>query len=622
MMTGKYLRPLLALGLGQDSETLASQLRRYGYRTAAFYPPAVFFIDEPKFVTFEQRALDFEYRKVEFADPALRESQLRAYLSDAPQGKPLFVWVHYFEPHEPYVQHPEHRFGDSDLDAYDSEIAAADDGVGRVVDAVREKRPNAIVIVTADHGEEFGDHGGRYHGTTVYEEQVRVPLVVVGAGVRAKADVDVPVQTIDLVPTVLSAMGIPRPARVRGRDSGPLLAHGVDGGRRGVRVRRDGRLRARSRKAKSGSFARSRRTRARSTTSARTRARSATRRARAQRSSRRCERSSSRWSARTGDSRGRGPSLPDALRRGAAGDVSAAEEVAGLLDDVNVEYRREATRVLFDLRSAQGARAAAARARQRRGPASARDGRVGRSCASIARRTLCAWSRSSRRPRSRRAVARRSRSPSEATHLARAELGAWLVAPGVEFTRQREIVRRARVFEGARRDPALVGLLDDVRLRGYVADALGKLGDPSAKAPLLAHFAVERYVGVRPREANALVALGAGEGAHDAAREVRGVARANGRRARDRPQIGALESHVGARRHAHAQGARRPPAARRLARAPRRHRGGRWRRRERARIGRNMGRRAGPRWDRDRARVGAGGVRRGALARPEDERNP
>ncbi|HEY6462322.1 MAG TPA: sulfatase, partial [Polyangiaceae bacterium] len=226
MMTGKYLRPLLALGLGEDSETWAQDLRRYGWRTAAFYPPAVFFIDEERFPRFEHETLGFEYAKVEFADPALREQQIAGYLDGAPVGTPLFLWVHFFEPHEPYVMHPEHPFAggrSADEDAYDSEVATADDGIGRVLRLVRARRPGAAVIVTADHGEEFGDHGGRYHGTTVYEEQVRVPLVVGGPGVRAGARVETVVQTIDLLPTVLSALGIPRPARVRGRDLGPVL---------------------------------------------------------------------------------------------------------------------------------------------------------------------------------------------------------------------------------------------------------------------------------------------------------------------------------------------------------------------------------------------------------------
>jgi hypothetical protein len=176
-MTGKYMRPLIAMGLGADSDTWAGLLRRYGYRTAAFYPPAVFFIDGDHFEAMRARGLDFEYRKEEFATPELRTRQVSEYLATAPHDKPMFLWVHFFEPHEPYVAHPEHPFGTSDIDRYDSEIATADDAIGAIVREVQSARPGAIVIATADHGEEFGEHGGRYHGTTVFEEQVRVPLL-------------------------------------------------------------------------------------------------------------------------------------------------------------------------------------------------------------------------------------------------------------------------------------------------------------------------------------------------------------------------------------------------------------------------------------------------------------
>ncbi|HEX4516149.1 MAG TPA: sulfatase-like hydrolase/transferase [Polyangiaceae bacterium] len=510
MMTGKYVRPLLALGLGADSETLASDLRRYGYRTAAFYPPAVFFIDESKFQTFEERALDFEYRKVEFADPALRETQLRAYLQTAATDKPLFLWVHYFEPHEPYVQHASHHFGDADVDAYDSEIAEADDGVGRVVAAVREKRPNAIVIVTADHGEEFGDHGGRYHGTTVYEEQVRVPLLVTGPGVRAGARVDLPVQTIDLVPTILSALRIPRPARVRGRDLGGLLAGDAkkdDAGfafaetddyallaKRSLRLVCEKRVDAcalydvATDAAEKHDVSASH---APDVTAMRNELAAV-------------ERSHGRFE-------GQGAALPDALRRGAAGDVTAAEEVAGLLDDVNVEYRREAARVLFDLRSDKGSTwPQMRRARDKdedeivRGTCAAALVRVDRTEDAAPATALLASSNEDLRRRAALALAERGDAAGAK------ELATWLAAPGVDFTRQRDIVAALATSKARAQVPALVALLGDVRLRGYVAEALGKLGDVSAKPALLAHFSAEPYAPVRAREAEALVALGAG----------------------------------------------------------------------------------------------------------------
>jgi arylsulfatase A-like enzyme len=509
MMTGKYMRPLLALGLGKDSETLASHLRRYGYRTAAFYPPAVFFIDAPKFTTFEERALDFEYRKVEFADPVLRERQLRDYLATAPKDKPLLVWVHFFEPHEPYVQHPEHHFGDTDVDAYDSEIATADDGVGRVVDAVSASRPGAVVIVTADHGEEFGDHGGRYHGTSVYEEQVRVPLVVTGPGVRAGASVDVPVQTIDLVPTVLSALGIPRPARVRGRDLGALLVKDAPKGEKGfafaetddASLLAKGPLRLVCQKQIDACALFD-------VAADPAEKHDVSREHAADVGAMRAELDAIERSH--GKFEGQGARLPDALRRGAAGDTAAAVEVAGLLDDVNLDYRREAARVLFDLRSAATA------PQLRRSCRNDDDATVrGTCCAALLRVDASADTGpakallSSDDAELRRLAALALAERGEASGAG--ELEAWLEQPGVEFARQREIVAALATAKAKSAVPVLVRMLDDVRLRGYAADALGALGDPAAKAPLLEHFAAERYVSVRPREASALLALGAGK---------------------------------------------------------------------------------------------------------------
>lgn len=233
LMTGKYIRPLLELGLGEDSDTWAAHLQRYGYRTAAFYPPAVFSVDTERFAVFRDRGFDFEYRREEFADARFRAEQVRSYLAEAGRDEPIFLWVHFFEPHEPYEQHAGHWFGDSDLDAYDSEIAATDAEIGRVVRAMRETHPDTVIVIAADHGEEFDDHGGRHHGTTAYEEQVRVPLLVLGPGVAARRVV-APVQTIDLLPTVLSALGGARPPRLRGRDLGLFLAGLSPQGERGL----------------------------------------------------------------------------------------------------------------------------------------------------------------------------------------------------------------------------------------------------------------------------------------------------------------------------------------------------------------------------------------------------
>jgi hypothetical protein len=144
LMTGKYMRPLLLQGMGLDSDTWAGLLRKYGYRTAAFYPPAVFFIDASRFEPFIARSLDFEYRWVEFAEGATRLGQVERYLGEAGADKPLFVWVHLFSPHEPYESHAEHPFGDRDVDRYDAEIAHADATLGKLADAFLARRPRGV----------------------------------------------------------------------------------------------------------------------------------------------------------------------------------------------------------------------------------------------------------------------------------------------------------------------------------------------------------------------------------------------------------------------------------------------------------------------------------------------
>jgi HEAT repeat protein len=512
MMTGKYMRPLLSVGLGEDSETWAHLLRHYGRRTAAFYPPAVFFIDGPRFTNFERSGLDFEYRRVEFSSAAERAEQVSRYLDKAPNDKSLFLWVHLFEPHEPYVMHPEHPFGDAakgttDRDAYDSEVAAADAGIGKILERVREKRPRAIVMVTADHGEEFGEHGGRYHGTTVYEEQVRVPLVVAGPGI-ARRRVAAPVQTIDLLPTTLSALGIPRPARLRGRDLGPLLAGTrsddpglafvetddmtmmARGPHRLVCARRAAACALYDAKADPGEVSD-----LGSSGQSGKELRQLT--AAVSREHGRLER---------GDAQG----WPDALRRGMQGDADAAEEVASLLDDVRADVRRKAAEVLFDLHapstsaSLRRALASADDADVRRASALALV-RIGEAPSPLAEELLREgppeWKR-------RAALAFAERGDARGGP----ELVAWWTAGATaDFGRAREIASALAKVKEKSAVPALIKSLDDLRLRPYVADALGAIGDGRARAPLAAALAGERYVPTRPHLARALVALGGRE---------------------------------------------------------------------------------------------------------------
>lgn len=224
LWTGKYLRPVLSLPAASKShETLPNLVRRFGYRTAAFYPPAVFFVDEDRFAGLAEDHFGFEYVKEMFAPAHERVAQLREYLDQADPGHPLLVWMHLFEPHEPYDPKPEFARGSEPEQRYDGEVAAADAAAGALIAMFRERNPNATIIVTSDHGEEFGEHGGHHHGTTLFEEQIRVPLIWSSPGRVQPRRIESPAQLVDLAPTLLAALAIPRDPRMRGADLSALL---------------------------------------------------------------------------------------------------------------------------------------------------------------------------------------------------------------------------------------------------------------------------------------------------------------------------------------------------------------------------------------------------------------
>ena len=103
--------------------------------------------------------------------------------------------------------------------AYDAEVAFVDAQIGRLV-AELERRGDlarTTIVVTADHGEEFWDHGAFEHGHSLYDELVRVPLVVCTPASIAAHSIDVPVRSLDLMPTVFELLGVPPPASFEGR---------------------------------------------------------------------------------------------------------------------------------------------------------------------------------------------------------------------------------------------------------------------------------------------------------------------------------------------------------------------------------------------------------------------
>ncbi len=512
LMTGKYIRPLLLQGAGKDSETWASLLRRYGYRTAAFYPPAVFFIDPQLFAEFEQSNLGFEYQKKEFLEGAPRVAQVKQYLEQQAPEQPLFVWVHLFGPHEPYERHAEFDFGDRDIDRYDGEIAAADHTAGELVRAFRKHRPDAVVILSADHGEEFGEHGGRYHGSSVYEEQVRVPLLISAPGVLEPGVHSGPVQTIDLLPTLLSGLSIPKRPRIRGRDlssrllqpaephqgfayaeteSQTMLAEGT---LRLLCARRVGACRLFDLSSDPGQqrdvagelpeqFERLKR--------------------------RIQQHNASHGQFEQAGLRQEQGRWPPAILRGIAGDGDAALEIAALLDDAEVSLRRKAAELLFKLARPDTV-AALSLALERD-----EDEQVQNFCALAltrlglgAARTLELLRGDDLRFR-RLAALVLAETGDRRGHM---ELVGWWQHrdKSLDFEMSQQVLAALGKARSKEAVWPLVQSLDDVRLRPQIAKTLAQIGDETARGPLAKALQNERYHSARVALAEALVQLDAG----------------------------------------------------------------------------------------------------------------
>jgi arylsulfatase A-like enzyme len=141
-----------------------------------------------------------------------------ALLEAAPAGKPAFIWAHYLEPHDSYVFHKDFPpSGHPRRGVYDGEVAFADNEVGKVIAAIDASsyKDRTAIIVSADHGEAFGEHERYRHGFTVFEEEVWVPLMMRIPGHKPQR-IDTPRSVMDIPRTVAALLGVDPPARWRG----------------------------------------------------------------------------------------------------------------------------------------------------------------------------------------------------------------------------------------------------------------------------------------------------------------------------------------------------------------------------------------------------------------------
>jgi arylsulfatase A-like enzyme len=241
--------------------TLASVLQAAGYDTVAT-------VDNPNVAASLGYAKGFRHYRETWEEPALASEMDRtraitadgiAFLRAATPEKPFLLWLHYVNPHAPYEPPP--PFDTAFLDAqaargpvlqavpgfhggvprqwarpgkplgwyvaqYDGEIAAVDQEVGRVLEALAASAvaDRTLVVLTTDHGESLGEHDYFFdHGENLYDPSMRIPLVIAGPGIAAGRRSAELATTLDVVPTLLDALKVSYPPDLAGTSLLPAM---------------------------------------------------------------------------------------------------------------------------------------------------------------------------------------------------------------------------------------------------------------------------------------------------------------------------------------------------------------------------------------------------------------
>jgi arylsulfatase A-like enzyme/Tfp pilus assembly protein PilF len=235
ILSGRYpfqhgLRDNAGYRFPANLDTIATLLKARGYRTGAFvsaFPLDSRFGLDRGFDLYDDRLGDPEsvasFRMTERRGPET-VAAARHFVAAEP-GRPWFCWVHLYEPHAPYEPPGSlaARFSNA---PYKGEVAAADEALGALLEPLLAAgaEGRTLVVVTSDHGESLGEHGETTHGVFAYEATLRVPLIVFAPalfGPRVVADA---VRHVDILPTVMDALGVPLPPDLPGRSLLPLAA--------------------------------------------------------------------------------------------------------------------------------------------------------------------------------------------------------------------------------------------------------------------------------------------------------------------------------------------------------------------------------------------------------------
>lgn len=237
IMTGTYppfhgVRENVGYSLDESLPTLAEELSAAGWATAGFV--SAFVLDSRWGIGrgFDHYRDDFQ---LDPNKPSVNVGQVQHEGSDTiehalawldePRDAPFFLWVHLFEPHDPYTPPEPYRSQYPDR-PYDAEVAYTDSLVGLLREGLESRGlfDDSVFVLTSDHGEGLGQHGEGFHGYFIYDSTVRVPLILrLPFGDFEGRVVDEAISHVDILPTVLSIAGRDVPVEVQGIDLLPLI---------------------------------------------------------------------------------------------------------------------------------------------------------------------------------------------------------------------------------------------------------------------------------------------------------------------------------------------------------------------------------------------------------------
>jgi arylsulfatase A-like enzyme/Tfp pilus assembly protein PilF len=227
--------------LSPQHVTAAELLKKHGYQTAAFIGAVI--LDSNSLAPGLDRGFDFydNFPKGEDKTPDGKNKPRWGRVErrgmdvvthaeswfDKHRAGPHFVWVHLYDPHDPYEPPPpfDEKYKDH---LYDGEIAYADSALAHWIAFLKKAGvyDKSIIVVTGDHGEGLGEHGEDTHGLFLYDSTLHIPLIVkppLKSGAGGGIAIDAEVRTTDILPTLLSTANVPAPPELNGESLTPLM---------------------------------------------------------------------------------------------------------------------------------------------------------------------------------------------------------------------------------------------------------------------------------------------------------------------------------------------------------------------------------------------------------------